>query len=544
MNRLLGVFRGGIPIIMLGIASLGSASAQIGLSLASGSGVPGSPVVLNLNLTDNPSLPASVQWAMSYSTADFSGVSVAIGGQSTAASKSITCNNASGTSNCVVYGLNTNTISTGVIATVTLTISPSTVHSSSNVVLTSSMVSSPAGVSISSSNSNGVVTITQPVVPTLSGVSCSPSTVVGGSSSTCTVGLSAVATTGPVTASLVSGNTALVNVPPSVTIPQGSSSTAFTATTSATGVSTPVGITASSAGVNVSTTLTVSSPCSYTLTPTSRSFSAGGGSTTVTVSGGTGCSWTATTDSPTWITLQAGGVSGNGNGSFVYSVVANPAAARLGTIAVGGTSFKVMEGGSASVVPFTDVTPATAYFDYISLMKSEGISAGCSASPPMYCPDTPVTRAQMAVFLVVALDLATGTTLTFPPTPYFQDVPASGAPDSIYFNYVQRIAQLGITAGCSSAPPLYCPDTALTQGQMAVFVISSWMKANNLSTFTYTTTPYFTDVPATDPFFKFVQKMKDMGFWTGCTATTYCESASVTRGDMAPMMMRGLLGAP
>ena len=79
---------------------------------------------------------------------------------------------------------------------------------------------------------------------------------------------------------------------------------------------------------------------------------------------------------------------------------------------------------------------------------------------------------------------------------------------------------------------------------MAVFMIVGWMLENNLTTFTYTTTPYFTDVLATDPFFKFVQKMRDMGFWLGCTSTTYCESSAVTRDQMAPMIMRSLLGAP
>jgi hypothetical protein len=79
---------------------------------------------------------------------------------------------------------------------------------------------------------------------------------------------------------------------------------------------------------------------------------------------------------------------------------------------------------------------------------------------------------------------------------------------------------------------------------MAVFMIKSWMQANNLTTFTYTLNPYFTDVPSTDPYFKFIQKMKDMGFWTGCSATQYCENDAVTRADMAPMVMRAIMGAP
>jgi hypothetical protein len=203
-----------------------------------------------------------------------------------------------------------------------------------------------------------------------------------------------------------------------------------------------------------------------------------------------------------------------------------------------------MEGGLLSIVPFNDVLSTDPDFDYVSLMSNYGITVGCQSSPPLYCPTVAVTRAEMAVFVVRGLDLATGATLTFPPTAYFQDVPATGVPDSQFFDFVQRIAQLGITVGCQTTPALFCPDESITEGEMAVFMIRGWMQANNTTTFTYPPTPYFTDVPATDEYFAYIQKMAQMGFWTGCTKTTYCESSSVTRDQMAPMVMRALLGAP
>ena len=203
-----------------------------------------------------------------------------------------------------------------------------------------------------------------------------------------------------------------------------------------------------------------------------------------------------------------------------------------------------MQGGSPSAPVFNDVPSTDPYFDYISLMSSYGITAGCQASPPLYCPSTPVTRAEMAVFVVRGLDLATGASLTYPTTAYFTDMPATGITDSEYFPFVQRIAQLGITVGCQTSPPWYCPDSSITQAQMAVFAIRAWMLANNLTTFTYPQTPYFTDVPATDEYFSFIQKMKQLGIWNGCTATTYCENSAVTRDQMAPVIMRSMLGAP
>jgi hypothetical protein len=41
-------------------------------------------------------------------------------------------------------------------------------------------------------------------------------------------------------------------------------------------------------------------------------------------------------------------------------------------------------------------------------LSASGITAGCQTSPPLYCPNAPLTRAQMAVFLSKALGLYWG----------------------------------------------------------------------------------------------------------------------------------------
>jgi hypothetical protein len=53
-----------------------------------------------------------------------------------------------------------------------------------------------------------------------------------------------------------------------------------------------------------------------------------------------------------------------------------------------------------------------------------------------------------------------------PPTATFNDVP-TGHP---FFQYIEALAESGVTGGCSAAPPLYCPDNPVTRGQMAVFL--------------------------------------------------------------------------
>jgi hypothetical protein len=54
---------------------------------------------------------------------------------------------------------------------------------------------------------------------------------------------------------------------------------------------------------------------------------------------------------------------------------------------------------------FIDVPTSHGFFQFIEALRAAGITTGCSTTPPLYCPDDPVTRGQMAVFLSKALGL-------------------------------------------------------------------------------------------------------------------------------------------
>jgi hypothetical protein len=54
---------------------------------------------------------------------------------------------------------------------------------------------------------------------------------------------------------------------------------------------------------------------------------------------------------------------------------------------------------------FNDVPTDHPFFQFIEALKASGITGGCQANPPLYCPDAPLTRGQMAVFLAKALGL-------------------------------------------------------------------------------------------------------------------------------------------
>ena len=90
------------------------------------------------------------------------------------------------------------------------------------------------------------------------------------------------------------------------------------------------------------------------------------------------------------------------------------------------------------------------------------VTLGCN--PPAntkYCPDRPVTRGQMAAFLVRALG-------------YTNDGGGNHFSDdnrSVFESAIDRLATAGVTLGCN--PPAntkFCPDQPVTRGQMAAFL--------------------------------------------------------------------------
>ncbi len=103
--------------------------------------------------------------------------------------------------------------------------------------------------------------------------------------------------------------------------------------------------------------------------------------------------------------------------------------------------------------------------DWIEELYRLGITAGCGGGN--FCPEEPVTRAQMAVLLLATRD---GKDYVPPHcTGVFSDVPCPGhwAAD-----WIEDLANQGITAGCGGGS--YCPGEALTRAQMAVLLAATF----------------------------------------------------------------------
>ena len=109
-------------------------------------------------------------------------------------------------------------------------------------------------------------------------------------------------------------------------------------------------------------------------------------------------------------------------------------------------------------------------------------------------------------------------------------------PNDMFTPYIYAISTEGITKGCWGDPNYFCPGDVVTRGAMAAFII----RTKYGDDFRCTQTPYFTDVPESNGYFKYVQKMKDEGI-TG-NVGTYNWTDVVIREHMAAFLGRAFLG--
>ena len=124
------------------------------LALSSATVPPGGTASLALSLTASAgSQPAGMEWTVSYSTSDVIAITASVGAASTGAGKSISCAGNSGAYTCLLSGLNTNTIQTGVVAIISVTVASSTVSTAVNI--TNSLGSSVAGQAVPVTSAGG-----------------------------------------------------------------------------------------------------------------------------------------------------------------------------------------------------------------------------------------------------------------------------------------------------------------------------------------------------------------------------------------------------
>ncbi|MEJ5224922.1 MAG: S-layer homology domain-containing protein [Anaerolineales bacterium] len=129
----------------------------------------------------------------------------------------------------------------------------------------------------------------------------------------------------------------------------------------------------------------------------------------------------------------------------------------------GGAYTPPAVGGSTG---FGDVSTSYWAAAWIKQLAAEAITGGCGGGN--YCPESPVTRAQMAVFLLRSKYGGAYTPPAVGGSTGFGDVSTSYWAAA----WIKQLAAEGITGGCGGGN--YCPESPVTRAQMAIFLIRTF----------------------------------------------------------------------
>lgn len=219
--------------------------------------------------------------------------------------------------------------------------------------------------------------------------------------------------------------------------------------------------------------------------------------------------------------------------SSIMTVTHNGAACRYDF-----SQWKTWGSGCSEELPqpvFDDVPFSHPYHDEIHYLYQHGYTAGCSTSPKLYCPDHILNRAESAVFMMrgsrgAAFD---------PPNPVeqvFSDV----VPGEWYFRWVDALYNEGLTAGCGTAPLIYCPGQEHTLAEASVFNLRILYGED------YIPEPaegIFSDAPVTAWYTKYLESAYRAGLIEPCAASPelkICPEQPLTRALEARILYLAL----
>ena len=164
----------------------------------------------------------------------------------------------------------------------------------------------------------------------------------------------------------------------------------------------------------------------------------------------------------------------------------------------------------------------------IEALEGEGVFEGTECGEGLFCAGDSIRRWVMAVWLVRVLDGSD---------------PAAGSGSSRFVDvdagawwapFVDRLAELGVTAGCSTGPLRFCPDEAVTRGQMATFLVRAFGLETEVPT------AGFVDVDGVHA--ANIDAVAAVRITAGCHTTPlrYCPRRATTRGQIATFLARAL----
>jgi hypothetical protein len=179
-------------------------------------------------------------------------------------------------------------------------------------------------------------------------------------------------------------------------------------------------------------------------------------------------------------------------------------------------------------VHFLDVDRSNGLFPFVERLVKARVTGGCGGGN--FCPGSPVTRAQAAVFIEAAR--RGSTFVPPPPTGMFLDVPASHFAAA----WIEQLARDGITGGCGGGN--FCPSSPVTRGQVSVLLLAA---KHGPGYQPIPATGVFSDVPADAPFARWIEQLARDGVTAGCGQNQFCPDQATTRGAMAVFISKTLL---
>ena len=177
---------------------------------------------------------------------------------------------------------------------------------------------------------------------------------------------------------------------------------------------------------------------------------------------------------------------------------------------------------------FSDIGDAGVHRADIETLADRGILAGTECAPEQFCPKEPIRRWVMAVWLVRAVDEAEPAVAE---SSRFVDVETG----EWWSPYVERLADLGITRGCSTEPARFCPTDPVTRAQMATFLVRAFQLEPEPSN-------KFADVEKGDTYTADINALAAAGITAGCAIEPdrYCPTRDTNRAQMATFLARAL----
>ena len=190
---------------------------------------------------------------------------------------------------------------------------------------------------------------------------------------------------------------------------------------------------------------------------------------------------------------------------------------------------------------FLDVPQDNLFHADVEKIFRAAITAGCGDGT-LYCVTSPVTRAQMAVFL---LKSEHGSTYVPPDCALnpisFPDV----ACPSLFADWIEQLAAEGITAGCGGGN--YCPDASVTRQQMAVFLLKTEHGSAYVPPDCAGNPISFLDVPCPSQYANWIEQLAAEGITAGCGGGNYCPPGPGPEGpdgDLPVQDVPAVPGAP